>query len=126
VIRPALSAGKIVIADRFIDSSLAYQGAARGLGVEEIAKLNAWAADELQPDLTLFIEIDPAVAIERGAEEHDRFEDEGAEFQRKVAAAYDEIANANPDRIVRVDGDRGPDIVAADVHRIVSERLGLD
>jgi dTMP kinase len=126
VIRPALSAGKIVIADRFIDSSLAYQGAARGLGVEEIAKLNAWAADELQPDLTLFIEIDPAVAIERGAEEHDRFEDEGAEFQRKIAAAYDEIANANPDRIVRVDGDRGPDIVAADVHRIVSERLGLD
>jgi dTMP kinase len=123
VIRPALNEGKIVIADRFIDSSLAYQGAARGLGVEEIAKLNAWAADELQPDLTLFIEIDPAVAIERGAEEHDRFEDEGAEFQRKVAAAYEELATANPDRIVRVDGDRGPDKVAADVHRIVTERL---
>jgi dTMP kinase len=125
VIRPALDEGKIVIADRFIDSSLAYQGAARGLGMEEIAKLNDWASDGLMPNMTLFIEIDPAVAIERGAEEHDRFEDEGASFQRKVAAAYDELATASPDRIIRVDGDRGPDEVAADVRKIVFERLGL-
>jgi dTMP kinase len=123
VIRPALDEGKIVIADRFIDSSLAYQGAARGLGIEEIAKLNSWAADELQPNLTLFVEIDPAVAIARGAEENDRFEDEGAEFQRKVAAAYDEIAAANPSRIIRVDGDRGPDEVAAEIQQIVLDRI---
>jgi dTMP kinase len=93
--------------------------------MDEIAKLNEWASDGLMPNLTLFIEIDPAVAISRGAEEHDRFEDEGASFQRKVAAAYDEIAAANPDRIIRIDGDRGPDEVAADVQKIVFERLGL-
>lgn len=125
VIRPALADGKVVIADRFIDSSLAYQGVARGLGTEAILKLNRWAADELMPNITLYIQIDPAVAIERGAEEHDRFEDEGTSFQRKVAEAYDELAASDPDRIVKVDGARGPDDVAVDVRRIVFERLGL-
>jgi dTMP kinase len=125
VIRPALDEGKIVIADRFIDSSLAYQGVARGLGTEAIADLNKWASNNLMPNMTLLIEIDPDVAIERGAEEHDRFEDEGASFQRKVAAAYDQLATDNADRIIRVDGDRGPDEVALDVRQIVFERLGL-
>jgi dTMP kinase len=125
VIRPALDKGKIVIADRFIDSSLAYQGAARGLGIEAIAELNKWASDSLMPNMTLLIEIDPAVAISRGAEEHDRFEDEGATFQRKVAEAYDQLATDNADRIVRVDGDRGPDDVALEVRKLVFDRLGL-
>lgn len=125
VIRPALDEGKIVIADRFIDSSLAYQGVARGLGVDAVKDLNHWAADALMPNMTLLIEIDPVVAISRGAEEHDRFEDEGATFQRKVANAYDQLATDNPDRIIRVDGDRGPDEVALDVRKIVFDRLGL-
>ncbi|MBJ7353290.1 MAG: dTMP kinase [Thermoleophilaceae bacterium] len=125
VIRPALDEGRIVIADRFIDSSLAYQGVARGLGVDAIKTLNHWAADTLMPNMTLLIEIDPAVAISRGAEEHDRFEDEGESFQRKVAEAYDQLAIDNPDRIIRVDGDRGPDDVALDVREIVFDRLGL-
>lgn len=125
VIRPALDEGKLVIADRFIDSSLAYQGAARGLGIEAIADLNKWAADGLMPNLTLLVEIDPAVAMARGAEDHDRFENEGALFQRKVAAAYDQLATEYPNRIIRIDGDRGPDEVALDVRRIVFDRLGL-
>jgi dTMP kinase len=125
VIRPALKEGKIVIADRFIDSSLAYQGVARGLGVDAVKGLNDWACNTVMPNLTLLIEIDPAVAIARGAEEHDRFEDEGATFQSKVADAYGQLASASPDRIVRIDGDRGPDEVAIDVRKIVFERLGL-
>lgn len=125
VIRPALDEGKLVIADRFIDSSLAYQGSARGLGIEAIADLNKWAADGLMPNLTLLVEIDPAVAMARGAEDHDRFENEGALFQRKVAAAYDQLATEYPNRIIRIDGDRGPDEVALDVRRIVFDRLGL-
>ncbi|MGH2959133.1 MAG: dTMP kinase [Solirubrobacterales bacterium] len=125
VIRPALDEGKIVVADRFIDSSLAYQGVARGLGLDHIMTLNHWAAHGLMPNITILVEIDPLVAISRGAEEHDRFEDEGASFQRKVANAYSQLAIDNPDRIIRVDGDRGPDEVAIDIRKIVFDRLGL-
>ncbi len=125
VIKPAIAEGKIVVADRFIDSSLAYQGAARGLGIEEIERLNRWAAEDLMPNMTLLIDVDAETAISRGAEENDRFEDEGADFQRAVAVAYEELAARYPDRIIRVDGARGPDDVAADVKRLVFERLGL-
>lgn len=124
-IRPALAEGKIVIADRYIDSSLAYQGAARALGLESIETLNRWASEELMPNLTVLIEIEPELAIERGAEEDDRFENEGIDFQRKVAGAYSQLAAESPDRILRVDGDRGPDEVAVDVRAIVFDRLGL-
>ncbi len=125
VIKPAIAEGKIVIADRFIDSSLAYQGAARGLGIEEIERLNRWAAEDLMPNMTLLIDVDAETAISRGAEENDRFEDEGADFQRAVATAYEELADRYSDRIIRVDGARGPDDVAVDVKRLVFERLGL-
>lgn len=125
VIKPAIADGKIVIADRYIDSSLAYQGVARGLGIEKIAELNRWAADETMPNLTILIEVDAETARERGAEEHDRFEDEGTSFQQLVADAYDEIAKLHPDRIIRIDGTRGPDDVAVDVQKIVYDRLGI-
>jgi dTMP kinase len=125
VIRPALADGRTVIADRFIDSSLAYQGAARGLGLQPIEQLNRWAADELQPGLTLLIEIDPDLARARGAEENDRFEDEGTSLQRAVAKAYDQLANDHPERIVRIDGDGSPDEVAARVRNTVADRLGI-
>lgn len=125
VIGPAIEQGKIVIADRFIDSSLAYQGVARGLGIDAINKLNAWATEGLTPELTILIEIDAETARERGAEENDRFEDEGASFQQQVAAAYEQLAAADPDRIIRIDGARTPDAVSADVQRTIAERLGL-
>lgn len=125
VIRPALDEGRIVIADRYIDSSLAYQGVARGLGVEDVLKINRWAAHDLMPNLTVLIEVDEQTAMERGAEEHDRFENEGASLQRKVAEAYAELAAASPDRIVKIDGARYPDEVARDVQVLAFDRLGI-
>src|SRR5918999_609598 len=91
VIRPALADGRVVVSDRFLDSSLAYQGAARGLGVEEIEAINRFATGGLVPDLTLLLEIDTATAAARGGE-NDRFEQEGARLQDRVHAAYLELA----------------------------------
>lgn len=101
VIRPALEAGRDVVADRFSDSSVAYQGAARGLGVGEVISLCDRATDGLWPDLTLLLKIDPEDSIGRAAGE-DRFEAEGLLLQQTVATAYDEIAQIS-DRMVPVD-----------------------
>jgi len=115
VIRPALAAGRVVVSDRFLDSSLAYQGAARGLGVEEVERINGFATAGLRPDLTLLLDIDTAAAGDRGAVEDDRFEQEGAALQRQVAAAYEELVAADPARWRRIDADRDPAAVHADV-----------
>lgn len=125
VIEPALAAGKLVIADRFIDSSLAYQGAARGLGLEAVGSVNRWAAGELLPELTVLVSISPEVAAARGAEENDRFEDEGLELQRTVAAAYAELAAAAPDRFAVVDGAGSVEEVAIRVRQVIAERIGV-
>ncbi|MBS1879591.1 MAG: dTMP kinase [Actinobacteria bacterium] len=101
VIRPALEAGRDVVADRFSDSSVAYQGAARGLGVGEVISLCDRATDGLWPDLTLLLKLDPEDSIGRAVGE-DRFEAEGLLLQQTVAAAYDEIAQIS-DRMVPVD-----------------------
>ena len=114
VIRPALDEGRVVVSDRYLDSSLAYQGAARGLGVEEVERVNSFATGGLQPDLTLLLDLDPARAVERGGEE-DRFEQEGQELQDKVAAAYEGLAAAAPARWRRIEADRDPDEVHQDV-----------
>lgn len=102
VIRPALEQGRDVVCDRFSDSSVAYQGAARGLGVGEVITLCDTATDGLWPDLTLLLEVDPELGFGR-ARSGDRFEAEGLELQRAVAAAYGEIAMIAPDRVVKVD-----------------------
>ena len=99
MIRPALEAGRDVVADRFADSSVAYQGAARGLGVGEVISLTDAATDGLWPDLTLLLRVDPELGLER-AEGEDRFESEGLELQRAVAEAYEEIAQIASDRVV--------------------------
>ncbi len=114
VIRPALDDGRTVVCDRFLDSSLAYQGAARGLGVDAVAQLNAAAVDGLTPDVTVLLELDTAAAGARGAED-DRFEREGDALQRAVAQGYSALADAEPGRFVRVDAGRDPE----DVHRDV-------
>jgi dTMP kinase len=114
VIRPALEQGRAVVSDRFLDSSLAYQGAARGLGVDEVERINAFATGGLSPDLTFLLVIDPGAAAARVGEP-DRFEDEGRELQKRVLAAYEELAAAAPDRWRRIDADRPPDAVHADV-----------
>jgi dTMP kinase len=118
VIRPALAAGRVVVSDRFVDSSLAYQGAARGLGVEEVLEVNRWATEGLVPDLTVYLAIEPAVARRR-AGEPDRFEDEGADLQRRVHDAYETLAEAEPGRIRRVDADRPTEEVQAEVVALV-------
>jgi dTMP kinase len=125
VIKPAVAEGRIVVADRYIDSSLAYQGVARGLGISAIADLNDWAALGLLPDLTILIEVDPERAHARGAEEEDRFEDEGIELQRKVAEAYADMAAEDDHRFTVIDGDRPPDDIAADVLDIVTDTLDV-
>ena len=102
VIRPALEAGRYVVADRFSDSSVAYQGAARGLGVGEVIGLCETATDGLWPDLTLLLRIDPETGLGR-AEGDDRFEREGLALQQEVATAYDEIAQIAADRVVVID-----------------------
>jgi dTMP kinase len=120
VILPALQAGKVVISDRYLDSSLAYQGHARGLGEDEIRRVNAWATAALEPDLTVLLRIDPAGAAAR-AGEADRFEDEGLELQRRVADAYEQLAAANPFRWKTIDASRDPDAVAADIQVLIAD-----
>jgi dTMP kinase len=114
VIRPALEDGRVVVSDRFLDSSLAYQGGARGLGIDEVERINRFATGGLTPDLTFLLEIDPAAAAAR-AGERDRFEDEGAALQEAVGEAYERLVAADPERWRRIDADRSPEEVHADV-----------
>lgn len=102
VIRPALEQGRDVVTDRFSDSTVAYQGAARGLGVGEVISLCDTATDGLWPDLTLLLRVDPEVGLGR-ADGEDRFEAEGLELQQAVATAYEEIAQIASDRVVVID-----------------------
>jgi dTMP kinase len=121
VIRPALEAGRDVVADRFSDSSVAYQGAARGLGVGEVISLCDTATDGLWPDLTLLLRIDPREGLER-ADGEDRFEQEGLGLQQAVAAAYEEIAQIARDRVVVVDASGSVEEVHERVMDAVRER----
>jgi dTMP kinase len=109
---PWLAAGTWVLLDRFVDSSLAYQGAGRGLGIEEVAALNAFATGGLTPDRTLLLRIDPPAARARlrGRDDApDRLELERGDFFATIAAAYDELAAREPDRIRVIDATRPPD-----------------
>jgi dTMP kinase len=114
VIAPALDAGRDVICDRYIDSSLAYQGLARGLGAEQILELNLTATGGLLPDRTFLVLVEPEVAAQRSAA-GDRIEREGAHFHRKVDEAYRSLATMYPDRITTVDGNRPADEVAEEI-----------
>jgi dTMP kinase len=113
-ILPALAEGRIVVSDRFLDSSLAYQGGARGLGIEDVERVNRFATRALRPDLTFLLEISPAEAAAR-AGEHDRFEEEGATLQEAVLAAYERLIELDPERWRRIDAARPADAVHADV-----------
>jgi dTMP kinase len=114
-LRPLLEAGHTVLLDRFVDSSLAYQGAGRGLGVEEIRALNDFGTGGLRPDRTLLLRIDPAQGLARISDRPaDRLEQEDGEFFRAIAEAYDALAAAEPDRIVVIDAGQPPESVLAD------------
>jgi dTMP kinase len=124
VVLPALEEGRDVVCDRFIDSTVAYQGAARGLGVERVEDLARFVVGGCIPDLTLLLRVDPDRAFYRQTEIDDRFEAEGADFQRRVAAAYDELAERHADRIVVVDGEDDPDAVHRRIMEVIDERRG--
>ena len=114
VVLPALDAGKVVVSDRFLDSSLAYQGGARGLGIEDVERVNDFATRGLKPDLTFLLDLSPDDAAAR-AGESDRFENEGTELQAAVGAAYERLVGADPERWRRIDATRSPEEVHADV-----------
>jgi dTMP kinase len=118
VIRPALEAGKMVVADRFADSSVAYQGGARGLGTSHVLSLTDTVIDGLWPDLTLLLKVDPELGLDRATSD-DRFEAEGLELQRAVAEAYEEIAIIASDRVVVIDATGSVD----EVHERVMEAV---
>lgn len=123
-VEPALCEGKLVVCDRYVDSSLAYQAYARGLGVEFVGKINAFALEKYPPDVTVFIDLTPEAAFKRkhGADENDRLEQAGIAFHKKVYDGYKRLAEEYSDRIVRVDGTKSPEGIFADVLRILKER----
>ena len=117
VIKPALGRGASVICDRYLDSSVAYQGVGRGLGLERVLELNLDAVGGLLPDRTFLLALDPAELTARLAEQQpDRLEREGDDFHARVAEGYRELAARFPDRIVVLDGTRPPDELAKEVH----------
>lgn len=130
VIKPAKAAGRQIVCDRFIDSTAAYQGVARDLGLDWVEQLNAVVVGDCMPDLTVLLRIDPDAAEERGQQRlaagaedgSDRFESEGIALQRVVAAAYDEVAKRHPERIVVVDGAGTPEEVHGRVLDVVRSR----
>ena len=115
-VRPALAEGKIVIIDRFIDSSVAYQGYARGIDVADVETINNFATDGLLPDLTLYFDVDTEIGLSRvmsGDREVNRLDLEAQEMHQKVRAGYQAIAKANPKRIVTIDASQAIDQVVA-------------
>jgi dTMP kinase len=118
LIRPALADGRDVVSDRFVDSSAAYQGGGRGLGLDLAERLSAAAAEGLHPELTLLLWIDPELAAERVGGD-DRFEAAGLGFQLAVASAYEELALSHPDRIVTLDATGSVE----EVHERVTEAV---
>lgn len=126
VVRPALSSGRHVVSDRFIGSSIAYQGFGRGLSVDELTQISGWATDDLVPDLVVLLDLPAEVASSRVGDERDRFELEDRRFHDRVREGFAAQAEADPLVWARVDGDGAIEAVAARVDIVVAERLGLD
>ena len=123
VIRPALRRGEIVVCDRFMDSSMAYQGIARGLGPDVVANLSLGATDGLVPDLTVVLDIDPQVGLGR-VSSPDRLESEPLEWHRRVREGFVEIARRDPRRYLVLDAGRPPEDLATEIAQVVAALLG--
>lgn len=126
-IRPALDRGAVVICDRYIDSSIAYQGYARGLGADSIADLSLWGTDGLIPNLTILIDLDPTVGISRkhGQEETNKMEKLDLSFHETVRNAFLDIASVDTERIIIIDGNEDKETVYQNVLSAVKTALGL-
>ena len=131
VVRPGLDAGHVVLCDRYVDSTIAYQGYGRGLALETIAQLNRLATDGVMPDLTLVLDLDVAEGLRRARARRgalaacDPFERLALEFHERVRKGYWAIRDRDPDRVVLVDADRPVEVVAAAIAALVARRLGL-
>lgn len=120
VVRPALERGDDVVCDRYLDSSVAYQGAGRGLGEERVRELSVLVTGGLLPDRTFVVLLDPEVARGRShGDDHDRIERAGVGFMRQVDAAYRALARREPGRVVAVEGDRPPEEIAEEIREHV-------
>lgn len=126
LILPALRAGQVVVCDRYVDSTLAYQGAGRQIEVAELEPVARWATLDLRPHLTVVLDIDPELGLSRagrGGAGHDRIESEPLEFHRRVRGHFLDLAAADPEHYVVVAADRPAEAVHADVRAAVSSRL---
>ena len=125
---PALKEGKIVLCDRFLDSSLAYQGYARGLGYDEVLNINLFATENTYPDLTLFFVIEPEAGLQRIAKnknrEVNRLDLENLPFHQKVYDAFIELSKKFPERYVTIDASQSLEQVIKDAYNAILERLG--
>ncbi len=125
IIRPALAQGKLVIADRYLDSTIAYQGYGRGLDLDFLIQLNHLCTGGLKPDLTLLLDIDPREGLRRrGEEKPDRLEQEGIIFQEKVRQGYLEIAAREPGRVKVINAGREQTVVLAEAIEYLRELVG--
>lgn len=124
VIRPALARGAVVITDRYLDSSLAYQAGGRELNLTELRELQMWAVGGLLPDMTFLLDLDPALLPQRLTGAPDRLERAGEEFHRRTRAAYLELASAEPQRWRVLDASRGVEQLAEDIRAAVTPMLG--
>ncbi|WP_243695243.1 dTMP kinase [Agromyces protaetiae] len=126
VVRPALERGAVVIQDRYLDSSVAYQGAGRVLDPGEVRRLSEWATEGLLPDLTILLDLDPAAArgrLDAARTRYDRLEAEAAEFHGRVREAYLDLAEAEPERFLVVDAARPVDELARDIRSRIAALL---
>lgn len=126
IIKPALNSGKIVILDRYVDSSLAYQGYARNLGIDKVYAINNYAIDGFFPDLTIYIDVDPVIGISRIKNNHrdmDRLDLEKIEFHKKVREGYLRVSEMFPERIKVVDGNRKIEDIYEEIKKIVLSEL---
>lgn len=126
-IRPALKEGKIVLCDRFLDSSLAYQGGGRNLGVQNVLNINLFATENTYPDLTLFFDIDPELGLKRVSQDKkrvaDRLDNENENFHEKVYSTFKEIVNTNSQRIITIDASKSIEEVTECAYRTIKEKL---
>ena len=124
---PVLESGDVIFCDRFVDSSIAYQGYARGIGEEGIREINEFATEGIEPDVTLYIDVPAEVGIQRihanlDEREYNRLDQEKLAFHEKVRAGYQHLAQANPERIVVVDGTMSRESVAEACYHIIKNR----
>jgi dTMP kinase len=124
---PSLNEGNIVLCDRFVDSSLAYQGYARGLGIDEVFSVNKFAIEDLMPDLTLYLDLDPQIGLNRIAKnkgrEVNRLDLEEINFHLKVREGYEEVLKMFPKRMVRINANQEIGKVVEDINKVLGERL---